>query len=259
MELYHRELATDSDLPPILMMHGLFGSSSNLLAVGKALSTQRSVILPDLRNHGRSPHDDDVSYQAMAQDVLQMLDDLGYEQVDVLGHSMGGKVAMWLALNFPERINHLIVADISPVNYPNRFAELLALLADLDINHIESRKDADQQLANFIEEKSLRDYLLQNLVFRDGVWQWRMNLKALTAGIETITAFPLTHQEYDKPVLFLKGEHSAYLADKYLDDLYRLFPLAEIIVVEGAGHWLYAEQPENFMNAIHSFCCRSAS
>ncbi len=238
------------------MMHGLFGSSSNLLAMAKQLAHQRTVILPDLRNHGRSPHSEDVSYQSMAGDILELLDDCGYDTVDLLGHSMGGKVAMWLALHHPELVNHLIVADISPVNYTNRFADLLDHLCQLDMAALASRKDADQQLAKFIEEQSLRDYLLQNLIYRQGQWQWRMNLQALAQGIHQIVAFPETSAEYAKPVLFLKGEHSAYLADKYQAALYRLFPMAEIMQIQDAGHWLYAEQPQRFMAAIKTFCCR---
>jgi len=256
MQLHYRELSTDSNLPPLVMMHGLFGSSANLMAIGKAFSLQRTVLLPDMRNHGRSPHDEDVSYQAMAQDILELIDQLGYQQVDLLGHSMGGKAAMWLALNHAERINHLIVADISPVQYPNRFEDMLLSLGRLDLQHIESRQDADEALSGDIEEKSLRDYLLQNLIRTDGKWQWRMNLVALTQHMHLITGFPDSSDEYAKPALFLKGEHSAYLADKYLDDLYRFFPLAEIHEIADAGHWLYAEQPNRFMDAIRSFCCR---
>ncbi len=256
MELHYRELTTDSNLPPLVMMHGLFGSSANLMAIGKAFSMQRTVLLPDLRNHGRSPHDADVSYPAMAQDILDLINDRGYRQVDLLGHSMGGKAAMWLALNEPDRVNHLVVADISPVQYPNRFEDMLASLQKIDLSSVASRKDADDALSVFIEEKPLRDYLLQNLLQRDGTWQWRMNLAALIERIDDITGFPKTSLEYEKPALFLKGEHSAYLADKYLQELYRLFPLAEIDVIHGAGHWLYAEQPNRFMDAIRGFCCR---
>ncbi len=256
MQLHYRELSTDSNLPPLVMMHGLFGSSANLMGIGKAFSLQRTVLLPDMRNHGRSPHDADISYEAMSEDIMALINERGYDQVDLLGHSMGGKVAMWLAINFPDRVNHLVVADISPVQYPNRFEDLLASLQKLDLQSVANRKQADAGLARFVEEKSLRDYLLQNLINRDGRWQWRMNLDALITHINVITGFPATSGEYAKPALFLKGEHSAYLADKYLSELYRLFPMAEVNEIAGAGHWLYAEQPNRFMDAIRSFCCR---
>lgn len=237
----------------MILLHGLFGSAANLQTIGKALTDRYRIILPDLRNHGRSPHDDDVSYQSMAADVLSLMDKHGCEQVNLLGHSMGGKVAMWLALNHPDRVNHLIVADIAPVTYPYRFSAIGKALAELDLENLGGRKDADRKLSEMLSNASLRNYLLQNLVLNEGHWQWRINLPALLNGMKVIKEFPETSAEFAKPVLFLRGELSDYITDDYEDDLLNYFPMAEIVTIPQAGHWLYAEQPEQFVAEVRRF------
>lgn len=253
LELNYRELASESSKPPLMMLHGLFGAASNLQLVGRQIARHRPVILPDLRNHGRSPHADDVSYQAMSEDVLHLMDALGCDHVDLVGHSMGGKVAMWLALNYPERVNHLIVADISPVTYPNRFQQIIKAMQTVDLDHLGNRQQADDNLAKYLSDAALRGYLLQNLVHVDGQWSWRINLHQLAGNIECIMEFPETSAEYAKPVLFLKGENSDYISPATEEELYRLFPLAEISTIENAGHWVYAEQPESFTDMVCNF------
>jgi len=255
MKLFFRELSADSEKTPLVMMHGLFGSSSNLQPIGKSLSALRPVILTDLRNHGRSPHDKAISYQAMAEDIIELLDALQVGQVDLLGHSMGGKVAMWLALNYPERVNHLIVADIAPVRYINRFADIISAMLSLDLHKVKNREDADRKLSAYLASDSLRAYLLQNLLRTEDQWQWRINLPVLAKGIEVIMDFPAMSKEYPKPALFLKGEYSDYLTEDVDADLFAYFPLAEITTIKQAGHWLYAEQPEQFIAAVRDFCC----
>lgn len=253
MDLHYREFSSETSGPPLILLHGLFGSAANLQTIGKSLMDHYRVILPDLRNHGRSPHDDDVSYQAMAEDLLILMDNRGYEQVDLLGHSMGGKVAMWLALNHAERVNHLVVADIAPVKYPNRFATIIKAMQGIELHTLTARQQADEKLAESLPEASLRGYLLQNLVLNDGRWQWRMNLPALAAGIDLIMDFPLTSNEFDKPVLFLRGGLSDYLAEDRENDLLSFFPMAEIVTLPETGHWLYAEQPEQFITEVKRF------
>ena len=253
MELHFRELASESAGCPMLLLHGLFGSAANLQTIGKALTDHHRVILPDLRNHGRSPHDDDVSYPAMASDVLLLMDKHDCEQVNLLGHSMGGKVAMWLALNHPDRVNHLIVADIAPVTYPYRFSAIGKALESLDMKQIQSRKDADRKLSAMLSNESLRSYLLQNIVLNDGQWKWRINLPALLNGMKVIKGFPAISSEFAKPALFLRGEYSDYITDEYEADLLAYFPMAEIVTVANAGHWLYAEQPGQFVAEVRKF------
>jgi esterase len=253
LDLNYRELASESSKRPLMMLHGLFGAASNLQLVGRQIARHRPVILPDLRNHGRSPHADDVSYQAMAEDVLQLMDERGCDHVDLLGHSMGGKVAMWLALNYPERVNHLIVADISPVTYPNRFQQIIKAMQTVDLDHLGNRQQADENLAQYLSDAALRGYLLQNLVHVDDQWSWRINLDQLAGNIECIMEFPETSAEYAKPVLFLKGENSDYISQANEEALYRMFPLAEIGTIQNAGHWVYAEQPESFTDRVCNF------
>ena len=253
MDLHFRELASEKPGCPIILLHGLFGSAANLQSIGKALTDHYRVILPDLRNHGRSPHDSDVSYAAMAGDVLSLVDSLGCEQFDLLGHSMGGKVAMWLALHYPERVNHLIVADIAPVKYPNRFVTIIDAMHSLDLDKLENRQQADEQMSERLSDASLRGYLLQNLVLVDGRWQWRINLAALAGNIDVIMDFPGNSFEFAKPALFLRGEFSDYISTENESDLLNYFPMAEIVTVEQAGHWLYAEKPEQFVAEIKQF------
>ncbi len=253
MDLHFRELASEKAGCPIILLHGLYGSAANLQTIGKALTDRFRVILPDLRNHGRSAHDDDVSYQSMAGDVLSLMDQLSCEQVDLLGHSMGGKVAMWLSLNHPERVNHLIVADIAPVTYPNRFSVINKAMQDIELHKITSRQDADEKLSELLSNASLRSYLLQNLVLNEGQWQWRINLSALVKGMKVIKGFPATSAEFAKPALFMRGELSNYINDENETDLLNYFPLAEIVTLPEAGHWLYAEQPEQFIAAVKQF------
>lgn len=253
MDLNYRTIATDNPGCPLILMHGLFGSASNLQIVARRLSEDMPVVLPDLRNHGRSPHDADVSYATMGQDILRLMDKLQCQQSNLLGHSMGGKVAMWLALNYPDRINHLIIADISPVRYPNRFGVIFNAMQTLQLETLASRKQADEHLAEQGIASTIRSYLLQNLVHQNGVWRWRINLQGLFDGISTILDFPKTSAEFAKPVLFLRGEKSDYVAPEYEAAVYQYFPMAEISVIEGVGHWLYAEKPEEFSSQVKAF------
>lgn len=254
MQLHYRELSADSGKPVLLLLHGLFGSSHNLLSIGKALADDYHVILPDLRNHGRSPHDNDLSYQAMAGDVLELLDQSDCGCCNVLGHSLGGKVAMWLALEHADRINHLLVADIAPVRYPNRFADIIAAMSALPLDELASRQAADEQMASRLDSPMLRGYLLQNLVHnKDQGWSWRINLDGLSQGIDTLMDFPGSSNEYDKPVMFLRGEQSNYLVGDPQAAVWRYFPLAELVTINNAGHWLYADQPAAFVEAVKAF------
>jgi len=181
------------------------------------------------------------------------MDKLGCDQADLLGHSMGGKVAMWLALNYPERVNHLIVADIAPVTYPNRFRQIIQAMQAVNLDRLGNRQQADDNLAHHLSDTALRGYLLQNLVHANGQWSWRINLEQLAGNIECIMEFPETSAEFAKPVLFLKGENSDYISSASEEALYRLFPMADIKIIHNAGHWVYAEQPASFTDRVCNF------
>ncbi len=240
--------------PPLILLHGLFGSLVNWQRIARNLSTEHHVIVPDLRNHGRSPHDPDVSYPAMAADVLQLLDELRLTEAVFIGHSMGGKLAMWLALNAGERVSRLVSVDMAPVAYESAFAPILQALMELPLDQIDSRKAADTWLSAAVPIKSVRDYLLQNLQHTEQGWRWRNNVAALNAGMDMIMDFPATpmEQNYAGPALFVYGSESDYVLAQYHRRILELFPAAELESITGAGHWVYAEQPEAFLQLINS-------
>ena len=236
-------------------MHGMFGSLSNLGVIGRALSDNYKVIAVDLRNHGESPHSLEMNYPCMANDVIKLMDNLAIPKATLLGHSMGGKIAMQIALNHPERINKLILADIAPVNYkPDRHEGVLEGLQSLKETRPASRKEADKNLENYVEEASTRAFLLKNLVRED---DGRFGLHLYMDGIvdnyyDTLTLAP-TGKPFSGPTLFIKGEDSAYIQDKHRSEVLRLFPSAELKIIANTGHWLHAEKPETFNNIVSNF------
>lgn len=255
MRLHYREYGSYSDQhPTLIFLHGLLGSSSNWHSLARGLSERFHVLVPDQRNHGRSPHDDDVSYAALARDLAQLIDEQGLESALLIGHSMGGKAAMWLALEQPERVTGLVVVDIAPVAYPNRFATIYEALHAVDRTPVASRTEADAILARFLDEPALRQFLLQNLQHAGGAWAWRMNLAALTRGMAEIVDFPVSNQPvYDGPCLFIHGGQSDYVQPEARPVIRRLFPRAVIRDIPQAGHWVYAEQPQVFSALLAEF------
>ena len=251
--LYFRELG-ERDKPVLCLLHGLFGSSGNWMGIVKQLQGEYRIIVPDLRNHGRSLHQDQMDYPGMAQDLIALIDQLELPSVYLLGHSMGGKAAMWAALTQPERIDKLIVADIAPVTYGDRFGAIFQGLTGLPLAQLQSREQADRQLAQWVPERGVRDYLLQNLIRQGGDWSWRFNLPVLQRAMPTLSAFPDPGQRvYPGDVLFLHGERSDYVTDAVQRDIQALFPHYRRRMLHGAGHWLYAEQPLPFAQAVRGF------
>ena len=255
MRLYYREFGSYSEQhPTLILLHGLLGSSSNWLSIAKGLAQRFHVLVPDLRNHGRSPHDADVSYPALARDVEQLIDEQGLDSALLIGHSMGGKAAMWLALQQPGRVDGLVVVDIAPVPYPNRFDQIYTALHAVEQRHIGSRSDADAVLAQYLDDVGLRQFLLQNLHRVEGDWVWRMNLAGLTEGMSGIVDFPLLNQPvYAGPTLFIYGGQSDYIKPSAHPVIEQLFPRAEMEVIPSAGHWVYAEQPKTFSELLMDF------
>ncbi len=255
IKLHYREFGTDNGGTPLLLLHGLLGSLVNWQTIARRLAQRhRVVVVPDLRNHGRSPHHPDVSYPAMAGDVEALLDDLGIPSAIPVGHSMGGKVAMWLALTRPERVARLVVADIAPVCYEGRLGELMDAMLALPLDRIQRRAEADTLLAERVPNPAVRAYLLQNLVRTESGWQWRTNLRALREGLDRISDFPEPPPgaRYQGPTLFIHGTRSDYVKPEYLPRMKQLFPNLELVALE-AGHWVYAEQPDAFLQAVETF------
>lgn len=239
--------------PAVILLHGLFGSSSNLAKAAKALCDDFSVYQVDLRNHGLSPHCADMDYPSMAADIIEFMNDQNIEHANLLGHSMGGKVAMQVALNYPERVNKLIVADIAPVTYPHHHNPVLEGLQSLENSKLQSRQQADEKLAEFVFEAQVRAFLLKNLLRKqDGNYGLRLNLEAIVNHYEALGQAP-TGTPFNGPTLFLKGLDSAYIQTKHRDEVLTLFPAAKMQVISGAGHWLHSDKPDTFNRLVKQF------
>jgi pimeloyl-ACP methyl ester carboxylesterase len=213
------------------------------------------VLVPDLRNHGRSPHSDAVGYPQMAGDVARLLDRLGWGPVTLIGHSMGAKVAMWWALHAPEQVERLVAVDMAPAPYQDRFQRIFAALESVPLAQIANRADAEAHLAGLVDTPAVRQFLLQNLAVEQGRWFWRVNLAGLRRGMAQLLDFPEPPpgRQFTGPALFLYGGRSDYLSPLHETAIRRLFPYARRRSVPGAGHWVYAEQPEAFLRALQSF------
>ncbi|NCA88005.1 MAG: alpha/beta fold hydrolase [Gammaproteobacteria bacterium] len=256
LPLHHRVHGDPGDAaPPILLIHGLFGSAMNWHGIvgrlHRLLGASRRIIVPDLRNHGQSPHDPVFGYEAMAMDLAGLLDTLEIEHASLVGHSLGGKVAMWLALEHPERIAALVVVDIAPVTYPSRFRRLFAALRGLNLRTLASRREADMRLAADIPDPAMRGFLLQNLRHTQDGWTWRFNLTALADAMEGLRTFPDPQgRRFHGRTVFINGADSDYVRPDQLPAIQALFPRAQMIAIPGAGHWVHADQPEAFAEAI---------
>jgi len=240
---------------PLVILHGLFGSKRNWGAIAKSLSAHRRVLCLDLRNHGESPWDAAMTYPALAADVAHFIHAHGLGPIDVIGHSMGGKAAMTLALAHPELVGSLTVVDIAPAPSPGTFIHYVEALRAIDLSRIASRKDADAQLASAERNSGIRAFLLQNLESGDGGFKWRVNLDALSAAMEDLLDFetPPHGHSYRGPALFLAGGASDYIGPHHHGEIERLFPAARVEVLPGVGHWAHAEAPALFLNHVKGF------
>ncbi len=237
---------------PLVIVHGLFGSARNWRVLQKRLAETRRVITVDLRNHGDSFWSDDNSYEALAGDLAEVIAAHG-GVADVLGHSMGGKAAMVLALTRPELVQRLIVADIAPVAYTHTQAGHIAAMKAVDMRVVTRRSEADKQLAATVPNAPLRAFFLQSVALEEGGARWKLNLEALGAEMPKIMGFPDVGRAFGGPVLMLHGAESDYMQPEMQPEILRLFPKAEFAEIEGAGHWLHAEKPREFQAAVEVF------
>ena len=239
---------------PIVLVHGLFGSLENLGMIARGLSERYEVHSLDMRNHGRSPHSDVHTYDAMTQDVLGYLNDNGIERCHFLGHSMGGKVVMNMALHHPERVKKVIVADIAPVQYESHHDEIFEGLLSLPVSKLLSRTEADKALSPFVSEIPVRQFLLKNLVKSGSSgFSWRMNLKSLHKNYHHMITGLNSHAPFEDEVLLIAGGHSNYVQHHHRDHVLKLFPRIAMKVIPETGHWLHAEKPELFIRLCDSF------
>jgi len=241
---------------PLIILHGLFGSLSNWGWHSKELAEKFAVYGLDLRNHGASPHSDQMSYQVMAADVAEFLEQQQLESASIIGHSMGGKVAMQLALTAPSLVKALVVVDIAPVAYPSSAGGHQAVFAGMeaiDLTSLQSRAEADQVLAEYEKEAGIRQFLLTNLVKRNGSYQWRLNLPVLKACYDDLRGMPQNSEPFVNSTLFIKGELSSYIIEANKAEILRQFPNADVKLIMGAGHWLHAEKPQVVKKVVLDF------
>ena len=250
MILFHRIYGEG---PPLIILHGLFGQSDNWATLARAWSNQFRVIIIDQRNHGQSPHDAAFSYELMADDLAETLDILNLESVQLIGHSMGGKTAMFFAQKYPQRLTKLIVADIAPRAYAPHHGEIIAALKTLPLERLKDRNSADNELAKGIPDFGTRQFLLKNLYRNDsGGFSWRFNLEAISAQISEVgKAMPGSIVE--TPTLFVRGAKSKYITDQDQRDIAHQFTNVRFETISDAGHWLHAEQPEAFGKVVLDF------
>lgn len=253
MKLFYRHFGSGK---PVIIMHGLFGLSDNWVTHAKRLSEHFSVFVPDLRNHGQSPHSSVFNYQAMADDLMEFIDDHDLDHPVIVGHSMGGKVAMEFALEYPLIPEKLVVIDISPVKYPERNAhfDILNAMRLVDFDVIHSRNDVSELLKLRIPDESTRLFVMKNLYRKTkDRFAWRLELNAVYNNMDRIFEGVESEDTFNKSTLFIKGALSNYILDEHWPLILKLFPLARLITIPGAGHWVHSDAPEELYTALSDF------
>ena len=257
MKLFHRQFGSGK---PIIILHGLFGMSDNWVSIGKQLSEHFAVYIPDMRNHGQSPHDAVFSFSAMADDVLELINDNHLGKVMLIGHSMGGKVAMQLALNHGDKIDRLMVIDISPEKYPLRHSQqhVVEAMQRVTFTGITSRKGIEDQLVYSIPDFRTRQLVMKNL-FRtgDNSFAWRLNLDAIHHNMDKLFDSVESDSTFGKPVLFIRGGQSDYINNNAWEKILKLFPAAMLETIPQAGHWIHADAPGELLIIMNDFLNRS--
>ncbi|MFW5432034.1 MAG: alpha/beta fold hydrolase [Methylophilaceae bacterium] len=253
MELHYQSLGQGQ---PLILLHGLFGSADNWGTVAKHFSQSYQTISVDLRNHGRSPHSDSQTYTDMAEDLVELCDSLNVDTVHLLGHSLGGKVAMQFATQFPQRLGKLIVVDMAMRVYPDEHTHLINAMMEVDLSTIRTRSEVDEALSSTIDNAMVRQFLLMNLVKSDGDFEWRINLAALKANYpamqQAVCESGPYNKAYDKPCLFIHGERSDYVRDDDIEQIKAYFIKAQVASLS-TSHWVHAEQPQAFIQVVEQF------
>lgn len=244
--------------PVLVILHGLFGQSDNWAGIARKLSDNYRVYTLDLRNHGESDHSDDFTYELMAQDVIETIDAAFLGEVHLLGHSMGGKVAMVVAQKNPEILKSLLVADIGPKYYKPHHQEIISGLKSLKLDELSSRTDAENKLAKAIPDFGTRQFLLKNLGRKDdNSFEWKFNLDVIADKIEEVGASLMENGKSEVPSLFYNGGKSRYVLEGDKKGISELFPSAEFKTMESAGHWLHAEQPNEMIQTIRNWITKN--
>ncbi len=253
MKLHYREMGEGR---PLIILHGLFGFSDNWQTHGKKLAEYFHVILVDLRNHGHSDWSEEISYQLMADDVFELCQELQLDEVHLIGHSMGGKVAMQFADDHEDLLEKLVIVDIGFKAYPMHHEHILAGIHAVDLPNITARRQAEEQMSEFIDNTGIKQFLLKNLYWKEkGKLAWRMNVDVLERDMPNILAeIPL--EEIAVPTLFIRGAMSNYILEEDFSSIEEHFIDVEIKTIENAGHWVHAEQADEFLDTLLAFCLR---
>jgi len=238
---------------PLFILHGLFGSKRNWMSLVRPLAEFARVVAVDLRNHGDSPHAATMSYSEMAEDVLALADQLGFDAVNIAGHSMGGKVAMMFALEHARRARRLMVLDVAPVRYHSGFDRFITAMRSMPLATIRSRHDAEAHLEAAVRDTATRQFLLHNLVREGETFRWRLNLEALDHNLAELGGFPDIDRSYAGPARFVAGGRADFLRPEHEPAIRRLFPAAELRTIPDAGHWLHAEQPAEVVRQLREW------
>lgn len=252
MKLFFRKIGEGK---PVIILHGLFGLSDNWQTIGKSLAaTDFSVYLVDLRNHGNSPHSDAFNYKVVADDVLELIESEKLNQPVLLGHSLGGKTAMQLALSFPEKIASAIIVDMAPRYYEPHHQKIIEALQSVNFATVKSRGGVDKILSEKIPDTSTRQFLLKSLYWKEkDRLDWKFNLNAIANNIGEVGKEISSATQFTKPTLFIRGEKSKYILDSDFEGIKALFPNAEILTAPDAGHWVHADNPQWIAESVRTF------
>jgi len=252
MKLHHKQYSASGT--PLVILHGLYGNQANWSVHARQLAEHYAVYALDARNHGQSPHAESMQLEAMAADVAETMAALGIASAHLLGHSMGGKTAMLLALQQPQHVLSLVVVDIAPVDYRKTHDGVLHALLGLDLSALQGRDDAERLLAQSIPETAVRNFLLTNLQrAAAGGFEWRINLPVIARCFTALTGWPSPDAVYEGPVLFIRGDSSDYILPEYQPLILQYFPNATLKTVNGAGHWVHSEKPDAVQGLIRTF------
>lgn len=250
MKLHYRKMGAGQ---PMIILHGLFGSSDNWQTLGRRFAEHFEVYLVDQRNHGHSPHSDEFSYQLMADDLYELIQTEMLSDIVLVGHSMGGKTAMWFAQQHPHYIDKMVVVDMGIRAYPSHHETIIAGMKAIDLKTVKSRGAADKILAEYVPELGTKLFLMKNLYWVErGQLGWRINLEVLEEHINDILA-ELPDEVSDIHTLFIRGEKSNYILDEDFFELRQAFPRSTVHTVKGAGHWVHAEAPDEFYQVLFNF------
>lgn len=254
MQLHYQTLGQGQ---PLVLLHGLFGSGDNWGTVAKHFSQHYQVISVDLRNHGKSPHSASQSYANMADDLLDLCDSFCLDRVHLLGHSLGGKVAMQFASSFPDRLEKLVVVDMAIRAYADAHTHLIDAMMAVDLSKMQNRSEVDKALSSSIPHAMVRQFLLMNLIksasnLSDGNLAWRINLAALKTNYPSLQQAVCENAHYEKSCLFIRGEHSDYIQDEDIEHIRTHFTNAQFASLQ-TGHWVHAEQPHAFIEVVENF------